>query len=795
MVLVSKLLLLMKSSILSFVKATLLSASAWALCTSALQAQTAWNGTSAIWDSASSWSAGVPDLDDDVTFSGSGSSVFLTSGSALADSISISGADYSFNFTNKSFLIDGVNSSSYAIEVSGANDQIFRNVDLFLVNTIGSNTIRTSGTGNLTFQSTVSLDSSAELIFDVFDALSDILVEGNVTSGNGVRVIGDGEVFFAGTVNENITLGNTSNANANLFLSNDADTTYTKIFASSGSGTLNITKQGIGTFTVTNNNTYTGTFTIDAGTFSIGNGGSTGAWSGNIVNNASGTLIFNRSSDSTYSGTISGTGSIIKRGSGDLTLSGSVADAGATIEVEAGSIIADADFSDASIVNESLVTFNASGDYGGDMSGTGSVRISGADVVFSGSNSYTGLTTIETGSTLDVDPDNLNGDVVVTGTGTLDFNAGGDFNNSISGTGNLRMSGIAATLNLNAANTYTGTTTIEQGTLLVGSDNALPSGSDVSVASGATLNFSSFTNTVESISAANGSTVSLNGANVTSNNGFSFAGNAALTGSGNVDSTFTSASSGDGVITASGGALTLGSGSRSNTLTAFTGTLAVGSQTVNVNSSDSISTLAADITLSGGTLTGNKSFNVTSAGSFTGNGTVGVHTTVDGATSINGGSGLHFAGGLTGDADLSGSIQVSGTYTPFDSGSSGGIAVQSLNLAGATLDLALTTSLNYDPDYTSPTFASGSLFSNTGTVDISGATIAVSGTTSFGSWKLFADNGQVVGSFSTVTLPNDDWSFDSSSLTITHVPEPSTYAAIFGVIVLGLVIYRRKKLK
>ena len=90
------------------------------------------------------------------------------------------------------------------------------------------------------------------------------------------------------------------------------------------SGTGAVTKQGAGTLTLTDANSYSGLTTITAGTLQIGNGGTTGSIAGtDLINN--GTLIFNRSNASTYSGIISGTGAVTKQGAGTLTLTGTSA--------------------------------------------------------------------------------------------------------------------------------------------------------------------------------------------------------------------------------------------------------------------------------------------------------------------------------------------------------------------------------------------------------------------------------------------------------------------------------------
>src|SRR5262249_23568776 len=74
--------------------------------------------------------------------------------------------------------------------------------------------------------------------------------------------------------------------------------------------------------------TYTGGTTISAGTLQLGNAGTTGSVTGNIVNNAA--LTFNRSNALTYAGAISGTGSVTKSGTGTLTLTGNSTYSGST---------------------------------------------------------------------------------------------------------------------------------------------------------------------------------------------------------------------------------------------------------------------------------------------------------------------------------------------------------------------------------------------------------------------------------------------------------------------------------
>ena len=71
--------------------------------------------------------------------------------------------------------------------------------------------------------------------------------------------------------------------------------------------------------TLTGNSSFEGGIIIESGTLSFGNGGTCGAYGGNIVNNA--TLIIDRSNSIIYNGEISGSGNSIKKGLGTLTWS------------------------------------------------------------------------------------------------------------------------------------------------------------------------------------------------------------------------------------------------------------------------------------------------------------------------------------------------------------------------------------------------------------------------------------------------------------------------------------------
>ncbi|HEY0117037.1 MAG TPA: autotransporter domain-containing protein, partial [Allosphingosinicella sp.] len=184
---------------------------------------------------------------------------------------------------------------------------------------------------------------------------TDILVLGTLSSPqtaadfSGTLRVGNGGT--AGTIS-----GNVVNRGTLIFNRSDA-VTYGGIVSGAGG----LTKAGAGTLTLTGASTYAGGTTIQAGTLQIGNGGTTGSISGNVVDN--GTLAFNRSDAVTFAGTVSGTGSLRKQGPGTLTLSGASTYAGGTT-VESGTLLVNGSITGATQVN-AAGTLGGTGTIGG----------------------------------------------------------------------------------------------------------------------------------------------------------------------------------------------------------------------------------------------------------------------------------------------------------------------------------------------------------------------------------------------------------------------------------------------
>lgn len=141
------------------------------------------------------------------------------------------------------------------------------------------------------------------------------LITAQTNTYSGDTIINGGTLQIGAGASTGSVAGNIVN-NANLILNRSDNLTLSNQI--SGNGTF--TKQGSNTLTLTADNPFTGTTVIPAGVLNLGVGGSTGSIEGDIVNN--GTVNFNRTTDLTYNGNMSGSGALNKLGPNTLILTG-----------------------------------------------------------------------------------------------------------------------------------------------------------------------------------------------------------------------------------------------------------------------------------------------------------------------------------------------------------------------------------------------------------------------------------------------------------------------------------------
>jgi autotransporter-associated beta strand protein len=425
----------------------------------------------------------------------------------------------------------------------------------------GSGSLTQAGTGTLTLSSANSYTGTTRIAAGKLNIGNVNALAGSTLdlNGNDYGTIGFGAgssaLYNLGGLSgvRNLSFGSNSLAIGG----NGQSTTYSGSLSGSGS----VTKSGEGTLTLIGNNSY-GDTTISAGTLQVGNGGAYGTLgSGNILNN--GVLAFNRSGTATVSNSISGTGSLSQNGGGTILISGNNTYTGGTM-INAGTLLTSSNerLADTGAVtvntgaafklggNETIGSLNgagsadlgsknltlSSGGFSGVISGSGDIYKTGTGV-FTLSGNSSGFTgdlylqggSVVAGSSTALNANNFvllsaestftaNQDLVL---GGIDQNGGiidgsgvitsistitrsGEFNAVLAdvtgyNSGVLKLGG--GTTTLGAANTYTGTTKVSEGTLALGGGGSLASNSSAQINSGATLDLAAKNQSLKDVKA------------------------------------------------------------------------------------------------------------------------------------------------------------------------------------------------------------------------------------------------------------------------------------------------------
>ncbi|EEI7993251.1 autotransporter outer membrane beta-barrel domain-containing protein, partial [Salmonella enterica subsp. enterica] len=333
--------------------------------------------------------------------------------------------------------------------------------------TLVASNVEALGSGDVTDNATLEMNTGGDF---------DNAISGSgqvVKSGDDALTLSGANTYTGGTtinggtlVASNVEALGSGDVTNNAVLELNTGGTFDNAISGSGQ----VVKSGDETLTLSGSNTYTGGTTINDGTLIATSVDALG--SGDVTDNA--TLELN--TGGTFDNVISGSGQVVKSGGDTLTLSGNNSYTGDTL-ISDGTLVATnlEALGTGDVTNNATLELNTGGDFTNNISGSGQVVKSGDETLtLSGSNTYRGGTIISGGTLVATSVEAL-GTGSVTNNATLELNTGGDFDNAISGSGQVVKSGDE-TLTLSGANTYRGGTTINDGTLIAASVNALGSG-------------------------------------------------------------------------------------------------------------------------------------------------------------------------------------------------------------------------------------------------------------------------------------------------------------------------------
>ncbi len=230
-----------------------------------------------------------------------------------------------------------------------------------------------------------------------------------------------------------------------------------------------LTKQGDGTLILSNTGNDYGDTEIDGGILAAKDAAALGT--GDVTIAESATLAL---SQGTLDNNVTGEGQIVKSGSDELIVTGDNTYSGGTT-ISGGTLTADhADSLGTGAVANSGVLQVGEGELENTLSGSGSlVKTGTGELTLSGDNTYSGGTTI-IGGTLTADHADSLGTGTIANNGVLQVGEG-ELENTLSGSGSLVKTGTGE-LTLSGDNSYSGATTITDGTLIAANVNALGSG-------------------------------------------------------------------------------------------------------------------------------------------------------------------------------------------------------------------------------------------------------------------------------------------------------------------------------
>ena len=612
--------------------------------------------------------------------------------------------------------------------------------------------------------------------------------------------------------------GIVANANRSFTINGDGDA-ISDLTISSKINNGSITKNGTGIMTITANNTigYEGTTTVNNGILSLQNNNGLGQGD-NLFNttftrvNSGGTLQLSNGASGnltvpTEALALNGTGynssGALQNLAGNNTWQGQVKlESGSRITSAANLLTLSGSITSTTNANLEIYGVGNTTISGAIGTGTGSLtKFESGTLILSGSNLYTGLTTVKTGGVLSLQNNNAvsgsTGTVVESGGALhLDNTALGNAltNLAITTAGNLRINGTGvggtgAFRNISGNNTFSGAIDVQSSALITAN-----TGLTLAMTGGATSTAGSpQAQTLTIGTTAQNGNVNLSG-NLTLGGSYATAANMIKAGTGNLALLGTSGNTGTvGSVQLNEGTMAVGAGSGSNTLT--TGAFSARGMVDGLAANTTL-TIGTGATINAKYDSGNTNFNgiLAGAGTFAAVGAAGASLTF--GTDFTASSLTLTIGGTTTGATAAAMIATPGNYFTFKLGSGVDIIVSTLRITGDTI-------LDFGG-------AGASTLASTNLIIDSGARVLVTNWTSLADvWSATSTINSVTNTISSMyggaTLNAISFA-NYTSLTTTWVvapdqgwlnkeirptPEPTTYGAIFISGCLGLFGWRR----
>jgi len=356
-----------------------------------------------------------------------------------------------------------VNFNGGTLRATASNGTLLGGVTSAVINSGGA-TIDTNGNNTTVSQALLAPTGSGVSYISIggtgYSGAPYVKIAGDGTGATAVANI-DGSGNLIGFAITNPGVGYTTGTVTLVGGGGTALSGTTLNFSANTSGGL--TKNGAGTLTLTGSNTYTGTTTVNAGTLQVPIPAALASSTAVIVNNAGSVLALNYGGPSDYT------------------------------QAQLTALLANTTFGSSAAVL-GIDTTNLSGTYSGVIGISGGLTKLGTNALtLTGSNTYTGATTINSGTLQIGGNGSLGGGNyagAISNAGALIFNstANQTLSGIISGAGNLTQSG-SSTLILAGSDNFTGTTTINAGTVQIGNGatGSILTSNTVTINSGGTL--------------------------------------------------------------------------------------------------------------------------------------------------------------------------------------------------------------------------------------------------------------------------------------------------------------------